>query len=209
MASAPRPPDRGVPVPGQVRAPARQRPRVVHAQVSPGAAPRARRPHRPHDVTGDGQLPSGKHVPADEARRSSPGWVLSWWVDAVVEQRAAGAQPGAQEAEIGRVVAHADVLDGPIALTASKSRSGTARIVQVPQLGRSRGPPRRCGLAQSACSGDSVTPRAAPRKWSRRAAPSRPSRSRRRAGASRPEPELAGDPRTCLLRRSRVALSVG
>ncbi len=126
--------DAFVPVFLEVFTPALQGTGVVHPQVLLVLHLEARVLHRAHDVARAGELSVREDIPADEAAPAQPGVAVVRTGDAVVEQLATGTQPGAQEAEVGRVVIHADVLDQPDGADGVKPGLPDVAVVEVTDL---------------------------------------------------------------------------
>lgn len=102
--------DRLVPALDEVGAPGGKCARVVPAQVLLVLDLQALVLHRSDDRAHAGQLTVREHVAVDEAAPLDAGVQVVLPGDRVVQQPAAGHQPRAQEPEVGRVVAHPDVL---------------------------------------------------------------------------------------------------
>ena len=117
----------------EVAAPLGQGQRVVLAQVLLVQHLEADVLHLGDDPAGAGELTVGEDVAVDEvagllAPVVRPG-------DAVVEQHAARAQPVADPGEVGRVVAHPDVLGEPDRRHGVEAGLGDVAVVGVPHLG--------------------------------------------------------------------------
>src|SRR5262249_30052572 len=101
-----------VPVLDEIAAPVTQRQRVVVAQVLLVYHLEADILRLGDDAAGTGGLPGGEAVAVDEPARRRPGPVLRPG-DAVVEQQPTVAHLRLQEAEVRRIVVHANVFRQP------------------------------------------------------------------------------------------------
>src|SRR5674476_402460 len=126
--------DAFIPVLLEVFTPALQCSGVVDPQVLMVLHLQAGILDRAHNVARAGQLPVREHVLANKAAPAQPGVAVVRTGDAMVEQLATGTQPGPQEAEVGRVVAHADVLDEPDGADGVEPCLSDVTVVEVTDL---------------------------------------------------------------------------
>jgi hypothetical protein len=127
--------DRLAPVRVQVRAPGRQGPGVVLAQVLLVADLEAGVVHERDQVAGSLQLAVGEDVPVDEPGLADGGPGVVGPGDAVVEEPAAGVQLAEQVCEVGREVVLAHVFGQPDRADRVEARLEHVAVVQVAHLG--------------------------------------------------------------------------
>ena len=141
-----RPRGRLVPVVAEVAAPVAAGHGVVLAQVLLVPHLEALVLHDRHHRARAGQLAVGEDVAVDETRARDAGVAVVDPGDAVVEQPPPVTQPVAQEAEVGRVVLHADVLGQPDRADRVEAGLADLAVVAVPHLRGAGQPLLRDGL---------------------------------------------------------------